>query len=335
MTERSNREEDAVAVLAHHYGLKQPRILGLLEASARNENFLVEDRKRAQYVLRRYRRNPEQRRVALQLEFQQHLANNRFPTPRIILTKFEAPFVTLNDVPWALFEYLQGAGFDFARHGQVAEAGRRLAELHELGKSFGEAEVLVDWEGSYREPWLDPEGNMQALHELFFGEDVADELRIAAAVWDRLVRSWPLQRLDSLPQGWGHGDYHGRNMVFDEDHMVGLFDFDGIFHGPLAFDVAYATFMFGRLNRGSHQLRPDTARSFLDAYGEIRTLSREEVECIPMLLVFTRAPYAPHYCYRQRDGDNIVELLRESVSFIKDIGEEMKRLEPEFGWTAV
>ena len=31
--------------------------------------------------------------------------------------------------------------------------------------------------------------------------------------WRWVLAEWPLARLDMLQVGWGHGDYHGRNMV--------------------------------------------------------------------------------------------------------------------------
>jgi aminoglycoside phosphotransferase (APT) family kinase protein len=58
-------------------------------------------------------------------------------------------------------------------------------------------------------------------------------------------------RVDALPVGWVHDDYHGRNMVFVQDEMRGLFDFDAVERGPLVIDVAYGTYSFGREARGS------------------------------------------------------------------------------------
>ena len=118
------------------YPIRQASAVGLMEASNRNENYLVADEGGRQYVLRRYRRNRELARVAFQLRFQKHLLANGFPTAPIVLTKEGTDFVVHDDIPWALFGFIEGSEYDFERMGQVAQAARRLAEFHAIADSF-------------------------------------------------------------------------------------------------------------------------------------------------------------------------------------------------------
>ena len=82
----SNISDPLLSGVLSHYPLKKPKMLGLIEASKRNHNFIIEDGSGNRYVLRHYRRNLQADRVRFQLEFQQHLASAGFPTSKIIKT---------------------------------------------------------------------------------------------------------------------------------------------------------------------------------------------------------------------------------------------------------
>ena len=144
--------------------------------------------------------------------------------------------------------------------------------------------------------------------------------------WRRALSEWPLARVDALPVGWAHGDYHGRNMVFVQDEMRGLFDFDAVNRGPLVFDVAYGTYMFGREARGSTRLRDAVARVFLDVYAGERPLTREELAACPMLLALSWLLPPRFYAHLQQDGVNLIPRFRRDVSMMRAVEGEMQRV---------
>src|SRR5574341_2420827 len=98
------------AVLAR-FGIANTVAIEPMEASKRNDNFIVQDTDR-KYVLRRYRRNNDEARVRFQLRFQQHLLNSGFPTSRIIATPSGDPMVCEESGLWSLFSYVEGTEFD-------------------------------------------------------------------------------------------------------------------------------------------------------------------------------------------------------------------------------
>lgn len=314
------------------YPLEEPRVLALIEASDRNENFVVETAGGARYVLRRYRHNQDERRVAFQLQFQRHLHELGFPTPQVILSTAGTPCVVVADVPWALFEFVEGREYDFSRVAQTAEAGRRLAQFHLAAASFDEPEVPVDWGGDFRSFWL--RGSEEAeLPSLFAGMGIEGELAFRLSWWRSVSAEWPIERVEALPYGWIHGDYHGTNVVFVEDRMAALFDFDVVFWGLLVLDVAHGLVTFGRERRGAHKLRVEAIKIFLTAYQEIRQLSPEEIHAIPVLVLANRAGSARYFSYRERDGDDICSVLRKSVAVIRELRPQLQQLAPIFGWS--
>ena len=129
--------ETVGSVLAQ-YSLSEPKNIRLMEASNRNENFVILDANKNKYILRRYRRNDDRKRALFQLKLQQHLFDNNFPTSEIVKTTSNELIVIINETVWALFTFMEGKEYDFSRLEQAAEAGRRLAQFHNILSSFHE-----------------------------------------------------------------------------------------------------------------------------------------------------------------------------------------------------
>lgn len=320
--------EEALSTILRQYPLREPRVLGPMEASKRNDNFLVEDAAGKRYVLRRYRRNPDERRILFQLRFQQELYRRGFPTSQVIETTVGSALMTSEAGPWVLFTYIDGGEFDFSRLDQVAEAGRRLAEFHAVTDSIELEEVEIDINPHLQRWWTQGEEELAALEEMFRAQGVEEELIFLRGWQAELVREWPLARLDALPTGWVHSDYHGRNMVFVGDGLRGLFDFDPVHRGFLAEDIGHALFMFSRELRGSTHMRPEAARRFIDEYHGVRPLAEEERAALPAFALLAWAPSAPYHALLRRDGEDTLAFFRHYVQLMRDIGAEMARLGP-------
>ncbi len=330
----AQEQEPAVDHVLRLYPLREPRVVSLMEASNRNESYSVVDSAGQKHVLRRYRRNREPARVAFQLRFQRHLLANGFPTAPIVLSNEGTDFVLHDDIPWALFKFVEGSEYDFERLGQVAEAGRRLAEFHAIADSFVEPPIYLDWEPPPEYYWLHNETERMRLRGLFRSQDIGTEVEWLLAWWEDLMHAWPLERYAILPAGWIHRDYHGRNVVFVGDEIKGLFDFDLLMWAPRVHDVARGLFMFARESRGSRRVRAEAARLFFETYSQGRAFAPEELAAVPALLVMAFAPTVSWLAYRQRDeGGDPSELLRGSVGYMRELQSEMERLAPEFGWS--
>ena len=285
----------AYAVIAA-YPVPGPKVISSFEASTRNDLWLIEDSRSHRYVLTRHRQhNRRPGRVDFQLCFQEHLLYKGFPTARVIKTRSDSLlFLSDDGMPWSLSTYATGEPYDFQRTDQVEEAARRLAQFHSTAESFPGPEYRVDYYRPLRDRWIYSQENQSALQELFSGSEVDGEM---AALQDRdswVLSEWPLDRFDKLPVGWTHGDYHGRNVVFVEDELKALFDFDEVTREPLVWDVANAVYMFGRESRGSFHIRPDVATRILDEYGKHHRFSKEERAAIPMMLAM-KFPDDVHY----------------------------------------
>jgi Ser/Thr protein kinase RdoA (MazF antagonist) len=310
------------------FGLREARVIGSLPARTRNDNVLVEDASGERYVLRRYRRNLERERIEFQLGFQQHLLRSGFPTSRVVETLSGEPMLVLGHDFWALFTYVEGAEYDYGNEGQVREAARWLARFHSASEGFESREVLNDTIPDVRRWWLDGEGEFRRLEEMFAGLGVEAELDFLHAWHSQLLRAWPRTTLDALPAAWVHGDYHGRNMVFAGDRLVGLFDFDVVHRGLRIEDVAFGLFALGREHRESDRIRARTARVFVDEYERDAGLTELERRALPMMTVLIHARTAPRYAVRQRGGENPAHVLRDHVGRMSDLHAQIASLGP-------
>jgi Ser/Thr protein kinase RdoA (MazF antagonist) len=310
------------------YPLAKPRVLSRLEGSNLNDNFLVADGSVPHYVLRHYRRNPQQDRVAFQLRFQEHLLRCGFPTPASFKTAAGDPFLASREGPWALFAYIEGTPYDPARMEQTLEAARRLAQFHILAETFPGHDVPVAANSAVTSWWAPGAQRLAEIEPLFMGQNVALELDHLRDWLAATMEEWPLARLQALPAGWVHSDYHGRNIVFVDDEMGGLFDFDMLRRDLQVRDVARALPAFSRGSPGRSPLRAEVAQAFVQEYARYRPLTSEEREAIPMMMALDRLPIPGHYAVFQRDGADLAARLRSDLELMRFLQAEGERLLP-------
>jgi len=281
----------------------------------------------AKYLLRRYRRNNNEARVRFQLRFQAHLLASYFPTSEIIASVSGDPLVGEDSGLWSLFTYVEGSEYDFSNTAQVAHAAQWLAELHRVAASFDEREVVFAANREWCDWWGNGDREIGELASMFAGRGVDEDLAFLRDWWTKSSRQWPAERVDALPRGWIHGDWHGRNMVFVGDEVRGIFDFDPVRRGVTIEDVARAVFMFGREARPSRHIRLDVARIFLEEYGYRYNMSAEERNAIPFVMVAHWAPTVGYWRMLERDGEDAAAYLRHTVGLMRDLLPEATRLQ--------
>jgi Ser/Thr protein kinase RdoA (MazF antagonist) len=141
--------------------------------------------------------------------------------------------------------------------------------------------------------------------------------------WSDVLQEWPLERFDALPTGWLHGDFHGRNLVFEGDRVAGIFDLDDVDRGPYVHDVATGLMKFGRERRGSLTIRPEFACAFVSGYEQVRPLSPDEAAALPVMISEGFPPHAHNYRYwRDRRDENIMGRFVLEVAIMKALAEQ-------------
>ena len=304
----------ALASVLARYALDQPRFVGAFDAGTRNDNLRVVDSRGRAFAVRRYRRNRDPERVRFQIRFQRHLDALGFPVARVIESRTADPVVVDEEgFPWTLFELVVGEHFDFARLDQAREAGRRLAEFHDLADRFVAAAKASHLEEDVRRFVATPREVVDELRRAFGSSPLEPEFRRYRRRLEAISVSLPSGLLDALPTGWLHNDYHGRNTLFRDDGMVALLDFDKLERGPRASDIVRGVLSFGRERRGSRVLRPVVARGFLAGYRDRREISPEEIAAMPALAELASAPFEAIVRVLQADQEDPAAAIRRDL----------------------
>jgi Ser/Thr protein kinase RdoA (MazF antagonist) len=309
------------------FGIEEAVSIEPMEASKRNDNFIVRGTD-GKYVFRRYRRNNDEARVRFQLRLQQHLLDSGFPTSEIVPSQTGESLVCEDSGLWSVFTYVEGSEFDFSRTTQVASAAQRLAQFHHVAATFHEPEVVFDANREWCDWWDDGDAAIAELASMFAGRGVDGDLAFLRDWYSEAIHDWPAARVERLPRGWIHGDWHGRNMVFGGDDWIhGVFDFDPMRRGVTVEDVARAIFMFGRESRLSRHIRLDVARVFLEDYDHIHELSAEELNALPFVMVAHLAPTVGYWRMLERDDEDAAAHLHHTVGLMQDLMPEAERLQ--------
>ena len=190
---------------------------------------------RGKFVLKRRapgRDNPF--RVAFSHEVMLHLRAHGFPAPVLIGTRTENnSLAQVEGRVYELFVFVEGT--PFARTpAQALDAGRKLGELHAL---LGAFTPRFGGPPAQRDPTTVVREGVAKL-----GEPPAAR-RLGELIERSEQRLATLDALDG-PTGLLHGDWHPGNLLFHDDGVAGVFDFDGVHPGPLAADLAQALAQF-------------------------------------------------------------------------------------------
>ncbi|MEZ6318317.1 MAG: phosphotransferase [Phycisphaerales bacterium] len=218
---------------------------------------------RGRFVLKRRapgRDNPF--RVAFSHEVMLHLRARGYPAPILIGTRDENnSLAQVEGRVYELFVYVEGA--PFARTaGEALDAGRQLAALHVALAPF--APRFGGPPAQRPAPTIVREGIAK------LGDPPAAG-RLDEIVANAERRLEELGALDG-PHGLLHGDWHPGNLLFRDDRVAGVFDFDGVHPGALVADLAQGVTQFSMLRRdpGADTDEPDlpTLGRFWQGYRE-------------------------------------------------------------------
>jgi homoserine kinase type II len=233
-----------------------------------NSNYLIRTTEDT-FILTLYEKRVHEEDLPFFLGLMDHLAARGIPCPEPVHGRDGKALRRLAGRPAAIISFLEGLWTRKIRPVHCAELGRALAEFHAAGADFGirRANGLgpKDWRPLY-------ELAAERAHEV--DEDLAPLIEEELAA---IERAWP----EGLPAGVIHADLFPDNVFFIGEKLSGLIDFYFACNDFLAYDIAVClnAWCFER----DRSFNVTKARQLLASYGEHRTLSKSELEALPML----------------------------------------------------
>jgi Ser/Thr protein kinase RdoA (MazF antagonist) len=239
---------------------------------------------------RRARGKDDPYKVAFAHALQMYLAGKQFPLPHLIGTrKDNNSMLQWRNTVYELFEYIPGQAYPQTLEATF-DSGRVLSLYHKLLQDF-----QTEWQPSGGSYHMAPavETGLKAIPAALQSADgdvkallqfLLDSYRHAGQmVTDLGLDTWPKQIV--------HADWHPGNMLFRENHVVAVIDYDAARLLPRITDVANGALQFSMIGgdedvaKWPDYLDESRFKRFLRGYDEVMLLSQAEIQTIPWLMV--------------------------------------------------
>lgn len=340
--QRSQFAAFELAIVLSHYDLGTIDSIQAYPRGSRKAPKLVLRAESGRYLLKR--RAPGRHdayKVAFCHALQLHLAERKFPLPRLIGTKNDNnSMLQWQGNIYELFEYIKGANYDQSLKA-TQDAGRTLALFHRLLAGY-ESEYEPS-HGSYhgarsvnkalnqlpttlrqvQPDATDPQGVnrlVQYLHETYN--------RATEQVEQAGLTRWPMQIV--------HSDWHPGNMLFRNSRVVAVLDYDSARQYQRVIDVANGALQFSMTTKGEDPRQwPDDVdearfRRFVRGYDSVpdAVLSRAEVRIMPWLMIEaliaeSAIPIATTGSFSHLGGAEFLEMVQRKVRWIESNAEKL------------
>ncbi len=281
---------DELAIVLSHFDI------GILESiveyprGSRKAPKLLVVSDQGKYLLkRRARGKDEPYKVAFAHALQLFLAAKQFPLPHLIGTrKDNNSMLQWRNATYELFEYIPGQSYPHTLEATF-DSGRVLALYHKLLGDF-----KTEWQpptGSYHQAPSIEQG-LHAIPAALTGADkelgplleyLAQTYKYAADRVEELdLKNWPRQFV--------HADWHPGNMLFRDNRVVAVIDYDAARLLPRVIDVANGALQFSIIGgdddvaKWPEYLDESRFKRFLRGYDEVMLLSEAEIKAIPWLM---------------------------------------------------
>ncbi len=242
---------------------------------------------------RRARGKDDPFKVAFTHAIQLHLAAKQFPLPHLIGTKRENnSMLQWRGGVYELFEFIPGQPYPLSLE-STFDSGRVLGLYHKLLETF-------------KSEWQPPTGSFHMAPSVETGlrsivpllERVGAATKDTLAMIEFLLHSYRHAAetvdqlgLDTWPKQIVHADWHPGNMLYRDNHVVAVIDYDSARSLARVIDIANGALQFSMIGgdedvvRWPEYLDESRFKRFLRGYDEVLLLSQAEIRAIPWLMV--------------------------------------------------
>jgi len=279
---------------------------------------------------RRARGKDDPYKVAFCHALQLYLASKQFPLPHLIGTKKENnSMLQWRNGVYELFEYIPGQAYPQTLEATF-DSGRIQALYHKLLESF-----KSEWRpptGSYH---LAPsvEQGLKAIPATLTGGGQPDTEM--STLLDFLLESYQhaaemveKQGIEEWPRQICHADWHPGNMLFRDNRVVAVIDYDSARLLQRVVDTANGCLQFSILggdenvSKWPEYLDESRFKRFLRGYDEVMLLSQGEIRTIPWLMIEALIaeavfPIAATGNFGRMEGLAFLQMVQRKVKWIQ------------------
>lgn len=348
--------QEAIRVLSHFDLGVVERVREFRRGSRRSPKLRIFSELGQFLLKRRAPGRDDEARVDLAHQLQARLSGEGFPIAPLIPTRDGATVVRVEGRTYELFRYVESSGYAKSPEAAAA-AGDALGRLHAITGTFTHASELSH--GSFHASRNVEQAFEQIPTAVQAVEPSLDERDLARTC--RLLRKGYLEAMRRVEtSGWAefprqviHGDWHPGNVLFQDERVVAVLDFDSARIEPRVVDVANGLIQFTMLMSADEDPTAwpegfDGRRmeSFLQSYdltvrsdGTARPterrqdagLSKAEQDALPWLMVEaliaeTALPIAATGSFAAIRGSSFLAMIERKVDWIWRRSARIKRL---------
>ncbi len=322
---------EELAVVLSHYDIGVVDSVTEFPRGSRKAPKLLIVSEQGKFLLKRRARGKDDPfKVAFCHAIQLYLASKQFPLPHLIGTRKENnSMLQWRNGVYELFEYIPGQAYPQTLE-STFDSGRVLALYHKLLEAF-----RSEWKpptGSYHHAAAVEQGlrsiTTQVPSSLGSAAQLLPLLSELLRQYGDAARHVEAAGMENWPKQIVHADWHPGNMLFRDNHVVAVIDYDSARLLPRVIDIANGALQFSILGGDEDVSKwpeyPDESRfkRFLRGYDEVMLLSQAEIGTIPHLMIEALIaeavfPIAATGQFGRMDGVAFLQMVGRKVKWLQ------------------
>ncbi len=285
-----------------------------------------------------HRARPE--RIAFSHRVQALLAAADFPLPKLIATHANGRlYVQHRDHAFELFEFVPGQ--HYARSPAEAHAaGGILARFHAITRNFSFDSSLIVPSGDFHDApgvrvGLCSIGSTLSSHDSFTGNEaeLATLIQMLLETFEKAAEAVNALGFNSFVQRLVHSDWHPGNLLFRDQNVVAVLDYDSVRRSRTMTDVATGILHFSIITGDDPATWPDHLdeelfHAFLAGYEANGRLSQEERRCLPHLMAEALIaecvpPITETGSVGRWSGFRVLQMVRRKLNWLQSHGQRL------------
>ena len=282
---------DELARILSHYKTGIIHTVDPLQAGNQRTPKVVISSDKGKFLLKR-RPKAKLERIALAHSVQRRLYKKSLPVSALVRSRHRHTAVCLDDFVYELFVYVTGARYDGSRQATL-DIGKQLARFHQALNSFKQKPTspAVSFHDAHRvRRNLETIGAQGSVSSDRKTKHVTDQLQVlynssSVRVNELGFGTWHRQII--------HGDWHPGNMLFADQKLVAMLDFDSIRLAPAMIDLANGLLQFSIVaghpdpSQWPDHINEDRFVQFLQGYSSVDRPDNAKLEALPDLMIET------------------------------------------------
>jgi Ser/Thr protein kinase RdoA (MazF antagonist) len=328
--QREQFSAEELAIILSHFDIGViDSIVEFPRGSRKAPKLLIVSEQGKFLLKRRARGKDDPFKVAFTHALQLHLANKQFPLPHLMGTRKENnSMLQWRNGVYELFEYIPGQTYPQTLE-STFDSGRILALYHKLLEEF-------------KSEWQPPTGSYHAASAVDSGlrsiaagvpdteenKEVQQLLSFLLGAYRKSAERVQSLGIDNWPKQIVHADWHPGNMLFRDNRVVAVIDYDSARLLPRIIDVANGALQFSiiggddDISKWPDYLDESRFKRFLRGYDEVMLLSQAEIRTIPLLMIEALIaeavfPIAATGSFGKVDGMPFLQMVQRKIVWIQ------------------